>query len=184
MAEETELAFVIARITASEAAFNRSPEGQARRRMADLEYKREAANAERNRGVGLTRAEGKELDALVEQYRPAAPPQGPRRWIPRWRLPEAQSPGAAASNPDSEMEELAAPSYEMAARRSAERAELIARRKAAGDPIPGAVKRLLIQSISWKGDFSSGRSLPPRKRRNCNRSGGSIRNRSRQPGIW
>ena len=136
MAEETELAFVIARITASEAAFNRSPEGQARRRMADLEYKREAANAERNRGVGLTRAEGKELDALVEQYRPAAPPPGPRVDSKVEAPGGAKAQGAAASNPDSEMEELGPTLNEMAARRSAERAELIARRKAAGDPDP------------------------------------------------
>lgn len=58
MAEETELAFVIARITASEAAFHRSPEGQIHRRIEDLQARRRAAIAEHNRSVGLTRAEG------------------------------------------------------------------------------------------------------------------------------
>ena len=110
MAEETELAFVIARITASEAAFNRSPEGQARRRMADLEYKREAANGERNRGVGLTRAEGKELDALVEQYRPAAPPPGPRVDFNMKAPGGAKAQGAAASDPTPRWRSSAPPS--------------------------------------------------------------------------
>ncbi len=73
MREETELAFVIARITASEAAFNRSPEGRARRRIAVLKYRRDAANEERNRRVGLTRAEGRELDELLKQYPPKRP---------------------------------------------------------------------------------------------------------------
>ena len=52
MAEETELAFVIARITAFEAAFNRTPEGQIRRRMADLKSRRHRANRERNTSGG------------------------------------------------------------------------------------------------------------------------------------
>ncbi len=75
--DETELGFIIARITASEVAFNRSPEGQVRRRMADLQYRRDAANAERNRRVGLTRAEGKELDDLLKQYPPKELPSSP-----------------------------------------------------------------------------------------------------------
>ena len=52
MAEETELAFVIARITAFEAAFNRTPEGQIRRRMADLKSRRHRANREKELSGG------------------------------------------------------------------------------------------------------------------------------------
>ena len=139
MAEETELAFVIARITASEAAFNRSPEGRARRRIAALQYRRDAANKEKNRRVGLTRAEGKELDELLKRYRaeraarpvPGSHHGGFRRF--------QSSEGASRSrgiDPDSEMEELAPTAQELSDRRTAEKAELIERRKAAGDPDP------------------------------------------------
>ena len=97
-AEETELAFVMARDTASKAAFNRSPEGQLQRRMDDLQYKRSVANNERNRRVGLTREEGKELDELLKRrlgspiFRIEDEPKGPQAAAgvmlaptPRWR---------------------------------------------------------------------------------------------------
>jgi hypothetical protein len=149
MAEETELAFMIARITASEAAFNRSPEGRARRRIAALQYRREAANQERNCRVGLTRAEGKELDELLKQY----PPKGPRAppLVPTmeafegFRAQEIQENGvrtqkeqaaAAGPDPDPEMEELAPTVLELFERQAAQEAELIERRKASGDPDP------------------------------------------------
>jgi hypothetical protein len=62
---------VIARITASEAAFNRSPEGQERRRIEDLEDKRRAAKQE---GTRLTLVEANELKALRQKYPPPPPP--------------------------------------------------------------------------------------------------------------
>ena len=136
VAEETELAFVIARITASEAAFNRSTEGQARRRIADLKYRREAANMERDRRVGLTRAEGKELDELVERYPPVARRQGPRVDCNVSVFDPYKARAAAGPDPDSEMEELAPTIMGRIERRRAEKEELIARRKAAGDPDP------------------------------------------------
>ena len=146
MAEETELAFVIARITAFEAAFNRTPEGQIRRRMADLKSRRHRANRERNRRVGLTRVEGKELDELLKQYEPKSPDPLPAYWklleafgdsklvaerFQRDReLRRQQAP--VGSDPDSEMEELEPSSEEL---REWEE-EQIARRIAAGDPDP------------------------------------------------
>jgi hypothetical protein len=45
MAEETELAYVVARITASEAAFYRTPEGRAHRRLQALDSVRAAGRA-------------------------------------------------------------------------------------------------------------------------------------------
>jgi hypothetical protein len=146
MAEETELAFVIARITAFEAAFNRTPEGQIRRRMADLKSRRHRANRERNRRLGLTRPEGKELDELLKQYEPKSP--GPRPAY--WKLFEAfgdskllaerfqrdrelrRQQAPVGSDPDSEMEELEPTSEEL---REWEE-EQIAHRRAAGDPDP------------------------------------------------
>ena len=119
-AEETELAFVIARLAASKAAFNRSPEGQIHRRMSDLQYKRSVANSEKNRRLGLTREEGKELDEWLEQYRAENLPNRFPSWarMPsvagRYReegfkrdreLRRQQAP--PGSDPDSAMEELA-----------------------------------------------------------------------------
>jgi hypothetical protein len=147
MAEETELAFVIARITAFEAAFNRTPEGQIRRRMADLKSRRHRANWERNRRMGLTRAEGKELDELLKQYEPKSPDPPPAymkflieaagdrellvdRFQRDRELRRQQAP--VDSDPDSEMEELEPSSEEL---REWEK-EQIARRIAAGDPDP------------------------------------------------
>jgi hypothetical protein len=165
MAEETELAFVLARITASEAAFNRSPEGRARRRMADLQYRRDAASAEKNRRVGLTRAEGKELDELLERY----PPKGPRAPPPIFTVEEferfqaqeseekrvrIQNEQAAAAGPDpnSEMEELAPTFQELYERRRAEEEALIERRKAAGHPDPwGGIAPIgRIGDLEWR----------------------------------
>ena len=146
MAEETELAFVIARITAFEAAFNRTPEGQIRRRMADLKSRRHRANRERNRRVGLTRVEGKELDELLKQYEPKSPDPLPDYWklleafgdskllaerFQRDReLRRQQAP--VGSDPNSEMEELEPSSEEL---REWEE-EQIARRIATGDLDP------------------------------------------------
>lgn len=143
-AEETELAFAIARVTASKAAFNRSPEGQIHRRIADLQYKRNAANKERNRRVGLTRGEGRELDELLEQYEAKLPRRvsiigedSERRWtlqVERFKrdkeLRRQQAP--PVSDPDSEMEELE-PKFEEVQKWVAEQ---IPRRRAAGDPDP------------------------------------------------
>jgi hypothetical protein len=140
-AEETELARSIARITASEAAFNRSPEGQIYRRLEDIEYRRQTANKERNRLVGLTRAEGKELDELGEKYPgkfrssavflktfkagSLAPTAGDDGWL------------RAAAHPDeSEMEELLPTLEELLGRESERKAELIKLRRASGDPDP------------------------------------------------
>jgi hypothetical protein len=147
MAEETELAFVIARITAFEAAFNRTPEGQIRRRMADLKSRRETANRERNRRSGLTRVEGKELDELLKQYKPESPNPPPsylkllcdavgdsELLVERFQRDRElrRQQASVGSDPDSEMEELAPTSEEL---REWE-AEQIARRIAAGDPDP------------------------------------------------
>jgi hypothetical protein len=143
--EGTELAFVIARLAASKAAFNRSPEGRIHRRMDDLQYKRSVANSEKNRRLGLTRVEGKELDEWLEQYRAENPAQqvsimgddAVRRWTLReerfkrdreLRRQEAQ-PG---SDPDSAMEELAPTHEELAAWVDQDSR----RRRAAGDPDP------------------------------------------------
>jgi hypothetical protein len=129
-AEETELAFVMARLTASKAAFNRSPEGQLQRRMDDLQYKRSVANNERNRRVGLTREEGKELDELLKR----------RLGSPIFRIEdEPKGPQAAAGvmlAPDSEMEELAPTVWELMEQQKAREEELIERRKAEGHPDP------------------------------------------------
>ena len=113
-AEETELAHVIARITAAEAAFYRSPEGKIQRRIEDLAYRRAMANKEGKRGLGLTRAEGKELDELHKQHwlKPVTPSRV-SEYIRLVRLLHfstgpASRVGKAASgiDPDSEMEEL------------------------------------------------------------------------------
>ena len=130
MTEETELAFVVARLAASKAAFNRSPEGQIRRRIDDLQYKRAVANKERNRRVGLTREEGKELDELLKR------PLG----SPIFRIEEEpKGPQAAAGvmpDPNSEMEELAPTFLELMEQQKAREEELIKRRKAEGHPDP------------------------------------------------
>ena len=121
-AEETELAYVIARITASEAVFYRTPEGRIHRRLEDLEYRREAANREKNRRVGLTRAEGKELDELRKKY--------PRRDFPLEFLGELARAGLRdvlraaarpAARPESEMEELTSDPLELLARFKAQK---------------------------------------------------------------
>lgn len=167
-AQETELAFVIARITAYEAAFNRSPEGQARRRIADLEYRRKAANNERNRRAGLTKAEGKELDDLRKRYPPKAPPQPPGRpiWEPmpimkliKFRGGLRGQPAAAVVDPDAEMEELE-PTFEekrkafmeQITQSSVREKEEIARRLAAGDPDPwdGEAPGHRIYVLEWR----------------------------------
>ncbi len=104
--------------------------------------------AERDRSVGLTRAEGKELDELLEKYPPKRLPSEDlvyRSELPRgWRQAAAGRPtaGAAgslspATGPDlSEMEELPPTVMERLEQEHAREAELIARRKAAGDPDP------------------------------------------------
>lgn len=135
MAEKTELAFVIARITASEAAFHRSPEGQIRRRIEDLQARRRTAIVEHNRLVGLTRAEGKELDELLEKYPPERlePLEGSRQAV--GDRPTAGAGGSlspATGHDPSEMEELP-PTFEELRERDAEE---IARHRAAGDPDP------------------------------------------------
>jgi hypothetical protein len=171
MAEQTELAFIVARITASEAAFHRSPEGQIRRRIKDLRARRHAASVERNRSVGLTRAEGKELDELLEEYPPKTLPSENLPYHPDlptgWRRGAAgrRTAGAAgslspATGPDlSEMEELPPTSEELRERE----AELIARRRAAGDPDPwdGKAPRARIYELEQRryrsefgGDFT------------------------------
>ena len=143
-AEETELAFVMARVTASKAAFNRSPEGQLQRRMSDLQYKRSVANSEKNRRLGLTRDEGKELDEFLKQQEAKLPrgvslmgEDSDRRWRYRQEgfkrdreFRRQQAP--PGSDPDSAMEELAPTLDELS-----EWAEQdIRRRIAAGDPDP------------------------------------------------
>ena len=186
MAEETELAFGIARITTSEAAFNRSPEGQIRRRIADLQYRRDAANRERNRDVGLTRVQGEELDELSKRYPPKAPlgakePLLPH--VPILQLIESKRRQAAAGtapDPDFEMEELAPTFLERHEQERAQEAELIERRRAAGDPDPWDGKAPTPKSMSWKGGVFSTRSSLPPKRPNCNRSPGCIRKKSRE----
>jgi hypothetical protein len=73
------------------------------------------ANKERNRGLGLTRAEGKELDELREQYpwKLITPSRVSERIrahlaLKGTLLPEARVKQAAAGiAPDSEMEDLA-----------------------------------------------------------------------------
>ena len=144
-AEETELGFVVARLAASKAAFNGSPEGQIRRRMDDLQYKRAVANKERNRRVGPTREEGKELDEYLERYRAKHPgPDGSIKeddTIRSWRLRREgfkreralrrrQAP--PGSDPDSAMEELEPTLDELAAWVEQD----IRRRIATGDPDP------------------------------------------------
>ncbi len=172
MAEETELAFVIARITASEAAFHRSPEGRTRRRIIDLQARRKAAMAARDRSVGLTRAEGKELDELLEKYPPKRLPSEGLRYlgmpsreelVGRSRVGAGRSLRPATGADLSEMEELPPTLEEQAAAREAQEAELIARRKAAGDPDPwgGKPPRTRIYELeqrcyrsAYGGDFT------------------------------
>ena len=142
-AEETELAFVIARLAASKAAFNRSPEGQLQRRMSDLQYKRSVANSEKNRRLGLTREEGKELDEWLEQYRAENPrvsivgEDAVRLWTYReegFKRDRAlrRQQGPPGSDPDSAMEELAPTREELSEWVEKD----IRRRIAAGDPDP------------------------------------------------
>jgi hypothetical protein len=69
MAERTEFAYVVARITASEAAFNRTPEGRARLRVKELRariWMRAAGRANPLRG--LTKEEDQELERLRKQF--------------------------------------------------------------------------------------------------------------------
>jgi hypothetical protein len=69
MAEQTEFAYVVARITASEAAFNRTPEGRARLRCKELRariWMRAAGRAKPLRG--LTPEEDKELEQLHKEF--------------------------------------------------------------------------------------------------------------------
>ena len=109
LAEETELAHIMARITASEAAFNRSPEGQIHRRLEDLEYRRKTANEERNRRAGLTRAEGKELDELRKEYPRTLSVAATVRVLAELGMtlpPDVASRPPPTSVPESEMEEL------------------------------------------------------------------------------
>jgi len=68
MAEDTELAYVIARITASKAGFNRTPEGRARRRIVELEGKRRMRAAESAEPLALTPAEESELKQLYKDF--------------------------------------------------------------------------------------------------------------------
>jgi len=162
MAEQTELAFVVARVTASDAAFHCSPEGQIRRRIEDLQARRHAASVERNRSVGLTRAEGKELDELLEKYPPKRLPSEDLPYLPTGprpaaaRRPTAGAEGSVrpATGPDlSEMEELPPTFEELREQEHAREAELIARRRAAGDPDP------------WDGKAPSGRIFELESRR-------------------
>ena len=78
MAEETELAHVVARITASEAGFNRSPEGKARRRSRELTWKRDEPAAGGAEPVGLTPAEDSELQQLYKDFPSLLPPVSER----------------------------------------------------------------------------------------------------------
>jgi hypothetical protein len=63
MAEKTEFAYVVARITASEAAFNRSPEGRARLRVKELR----ARSGMRTAGTS-TLEEEQELERLHNEF--------------------------------------------------------------------------------------------------------------------
>ena len=177
MAEETELAFVIARITASAAAFNRSPEGRARRRLADLKYRRDVANRERNRRAGLTRAEGQELDELVKQYEPK-PPSPPDPIVESFQRDRELRRQQAPVGSDPELRDGRASSHV----RGIERVQGSNRSRVAepqGTRIPGTVNRLALQSSSCKcGVFSTRISLP-RKRTNCNTSPDCIQRKSR-----
>jgi uncharacterized protein YnzC (UPF0291/DUF896 family) len=84
MAEKTEFAYVVARITASEAAFNRSPEGRARLRVKELHariWMRAAGRAKPLRG--LTPEEEQELERLHNEF-PSLGPYEP--FVPVNRL--------------------------------------------------------------------------------------------------
>ena len=116
-----------------------------RRRILDLQARRKAAMAARDRSVGLTRAEGKELDELLEKYPPKRLPSEGLRYlgmpsreelVGRSRVGAGRSLRPATGADLSEMEELPPTLEEQAAAREAQEAELIARRKAAGDPDP------------------------------------------------
>ena len=70
MAEKTELAHVIARITASQARFNLTPEGRARDRLAQLQAKSWMLSAGRAKFETLSPAEQSEMESLLQRFYP------------------------------------------------------------------------------------------------------------------
>ncbi len=113
--------------------------------------------AERDRSVGLTRAEGKELDELLEKHPPKRLPSENLVYLSAPSRPGRPSRGvqrlSAATGPDlSEMEELPPTVMELVEQQYAREAELIARRKAAGDPDPwgGKAPRATIYELEQR----------------------------------
>ena len=74
MAEETELAYVVARIAASQASSNRTPAGRARRRIEELKARVWMRAAGRAKPLGLTPAEVSEIDQLCKEFPGAGTP--------------------------------------------------------------------------------------------------------------
>ncbi len=82
MAEQTELGYIVARITAEGVSYRRTPERGARRRLDELSGKERIRQVEKIEPVGLTPEEKSEREQLYEKF-PSLKPVLPV-WI---RLP-------------------------------------------------------------------------------------------------